>query len=282
MAALLVFTCAMPAAAQLRPLDPLDWTALTRPGFSVSLGAATLTRQRAALAGSRGRLDEFGNFVIAWTTGPVMLEGSGTPVRRYHEREQLEPAADDVADARGGVRQDAGAMEVATIVRLSPAAWPTLLALRFGTRLPNPNNRIGLDRDMTDFFALVGVRVPAGATAWFGEAGAGIHGTRLPHREQFDVLAYTAGAELRLAPATFTLVAVGHAGLGQLPIRGNEDLHELRFTARLDLGGTRPAHAPVRWIELGVIRGLAEFSPAWGVLVRAGMTGIAPATGAAP
>src|SRR5690606_22084698 len=54
---------APPLAAQLRPLEPLDWRAL-EPGrvAGLAFGAAAYRDQRASLAGTQGRLLEVGNF----------------------------------------------------------------------------------------------------------------------------------------------------------------------------------------------------------------------------
>jgi hypothetical protein len=259
---LFVFLSA-PATAQLRPLDPLDWHALdARAGYVASIGFGVLQDQPAARAGSRGRLLELGNFTAAWVLGRVVLEASGTIVRRFSETAQPRPLAAGVRGARGRVRQDAGDMRVTTLVRLSPPAWPALVMLRFGTRLPTTDDRIGLDRDRTDFFALLGARVPQRAAALFAEAGVAINGTRLDSHEQADVLAYSFGGDVKLRAVHLHAVVTGQSDLHDWTIPGNEDLAELRVGARV---------GDARWLRLAFVRGLAGASPDHGVLVSAGM-----------
>ena len=148
-------------------------------------------------------------------------------------------------------------------VRLTPERRPLIGVLRFGTRLPTPDNRKGLDRDATDFYATTGARYARGNVLAGAELGLGIFGTRVPTFEQSDVLLVIATARYTggwLQPvATFTM----HAdGLKHRRIRGNEALRELRLGARA--GGTR-------WLEATYIVGRGEFSPHPGLLVSAGL-----------
>ena len=59
-----------PLAAQLRPLDPMDWRALD-PGTRVlaQLGGALFFRQRASIGQVEGRLLEAPGAILSWTTG---------------------------------------------------------------------------------------------------------------------------------------------------------------------------------------------------------------------
>jgi hypothetical protein len=261
------------AIAQLRPLDPVDWRVVSAaPGVSAALGAGAFAGQYATRAGTRGHLYEFGNFVLAWTTGRVTVEGSGTIVRRFREEERLSAPAEGVVEASSaGTRQDAGDFRVATIVRLSPARWSSSILLRFGTRLPTTDDRIGLDRDQTDFFALLGGRRPIGRAALFGEAGVSINGTRLPEYEQADVLVYSGGVDFRFRAVDLHVMVVGRDDLHDWSVRGSEDLSELRAGVRF--GGAR-------WLQLSYVRGIAEHSPRSGMLVMAGVRGIGTRKGA--
>jgi hypothetical protein len=252
-----------PVHAQLRPLDPVDWQMFAQPpALSADLGMGAFADQHVSLTGTRGTLLEIGNFALGWKTGRVLLEASGTMVRRFHERETVRAPFEYVEDAGSGIRQDAGDMRVATVVRLSPEHWTTLLGLRFGTRLPTTNNRIGLDRDMTDFYALLIGRTARGALAASVEAGVGINGTRFPTYEQEDVLAYVLGVEYALPAGTLLAQLVGQDDLHGFEVRGNENLHELRLGVRI---GAR------RWLRAQYVHGLTEFSPGRGVLLTAGM-----------
>lgn len=251
------------AAAQLRPLDGTDWPMVIQGNaFSASFGLGAFADQRASLTGTRGSLLELGNFALGWKTGRVLLEASGTIVRRYTERESLEAPFEYVVDRPDGVRQDAGDMRLATVVRLTPADWASVIALRFGTRLPTTDDRLGLDRDATDFFALAAGRVHRGAFALAGEAGVSINGTRIPTYEQADVLAWAVAAEYASARLALHAGVVGQDDLHDWAVRGNEDLAEIRIGARI--GGQR-------WLQLHYVHGLTEFSPARGILVSGGV-----------
>lgn len=265
---LLHFSSASPACAQLRPLDPLSWRSLQHAQtLHVSAGIGVFHDQLASRAGSSGWLFELGNFAVSWTTGRVMVEGSGTLVRRFMERRQELPRAEGVLASADAIRQDAGDFRLTTAVRLTPRNWSRVVALRFGTRLPTTDDRLGLDRDQTDFFALLGAHVPLlGAApthgaALFGEAGVSINGTRISDYEQADVLAYALGAEYRWRALAGHVLVTGQDDLRRRAVRGNEDLAELRAGIRI---------GDARWLRLSLVRGLSGFSPGGGLLIGVG------------
>jgi membrane-associated phospholipid phosphatase len=255
---------ALPLDAQLRPLEPVDWALLRGAGTaSLRVGAGVHHGQKASLAGLEGRLVEAGEVRAGWMSGRVMIEAGGT-VRRIFDGYTRYAAPTGGAEPPAGDRfDDRGAWRIATVIRLTDANAPALLALRFGTRLPNPDNRLGLDRDQTDFFALAGAHVRRAGLSFGGELGLGIHGTRYPEYEQSDVLLYTAVAEFRQGTVTPRLALMGqHDGNRRARLRGNEDLSELRLGLRV---GQR------RWAEVDVVRGLLPHSPDSGVLVAVGL-----------
>ncbi|MEW5930180.1 MAG: hypothetical protein AB1941_22205 [Gemmatimonadota bacterium] len=253
------------AEAQLRPLDPAEWR-VWEAGRTVvaGVGGGAFAGQRASLAGTEGRLLEAGNFSVTLRTGRVAFEAGGTVQRFFREERAFAAPLGDARADPDGRRHDSGDYRIATVVRLTPEAAPVLGVLRFGTRLPTTDNRVGLDRDATDFFALLGARVRRGALAASAEAGVGIHGTRDPEFEQRDVLVYALAAEYAVHPALVpTLSLVGNVpGLPSRTIRGNEDLGEVRLGLRA--GGRR-------WARVELVRGLTEFSPSAGVIVAAGI-----------
>ena len=228
-----------------------------------SVGGSVLADQRAALAGTEGRLIEVGNWNVAWRTGRVAIEAGGTLQRLFREDRAFDAPAEYVHPASGRNRHDSGDYRIATVLRLTPERAPAVLALRFGARLPTTDNMTGLDRDATDFFALLGGRVRRGALAVSGESGVSINGTRDPTFEQSDVWAF----DLRTEYAAGRIVPVAEI-VGQLDglpghsIRGNEDMAELRVGARF--GGRR-------FLRVALVRGLKTYSPSAGVLVAAGI-----------
>lgn len=265
-ALLALLPAATGARAQLRPLDPLEWRVWDGSGRTLvaAAGGSVLYGQRAALAGTEGRLVELGNWELAWRSGRVAVEAGGTVQRLLREDRAFTPPAQYVRPAPGGRRHDSGDYRIATVVRLTPERAPGMLMLRFGARLPTTDNTTGLDRDATDFFALLAGRVRRGALAVSGESGVSINGTREPTFEQSDVWAFSLRTEYHAGRVAPMVEVVGQMdGLPGRSIRGNEDLAELRLGAR---AGER------RFVEVALVRGIQAFSPSGGVLVRAGIT----------
>ena len=270
-AALAVVLAALPllaapgAHAQLRPLDPAEWRVWEGERTLVAgIGGGAFADQRASLAGTEGRLLEAGSFSVALRTGRVAFEAGGTMQRFFRDESAFAAPAGAARADDDGRRHDSGDYRIATVVRLTPQAAPALAVLRFGTRLPTTDDRVGLDRDAIDFFALLGGRVRRGALAASAEAGIGINGTRDPGWEQRDVLVYALAAEYAATPVLApTLSLVGNVpGVPDRVIRGNEDLGEVRLGVRA--GGRR-------WVRVELVKGYTEFSPSAGVIVAAGI-----------
>jgi hypothetical protein len=256
------FVASVPARAQLRPIEPLPWEALGAEGATVRVGIGYHVGARATLAGTRGSLLELADVAATWSLGRVALELGGTVMRSFDDDSTY---ATPVADARapdGTRRTDTGEHRLGTIVRLSPAASPIDVVLRFGTRLPTTDNAQGLGRDQTDFYGTLGGRWRGGALELAGEAGVGVLETRLARPEQVDVLLYGARAGWLGERRRAWLEAVGqHDPRGGPELRGLEDLSEVRAVAELGAG---------RWIRLVLVRGLTRASPEAGVVAAVG------------
>lgn len=258
--ATLALACPGGARAQLRPLDPLDpWVWRDRGTVSAEAGVGLFRDQRASLAGTRGTLAELGNFALRWRTGRVVLEAGGTVQRWFDEESRFAELAAGVEPDADGERHDAGDYRISTAVRLTPWNTPARVVLRFGTRIPTTDNRVGLDRDATDFFALLGAGWNRGAGWVWGEGGIGINGTRSAGSEQSDVFAYALAAGWQGARFAPRAELVGQAG--GFAGRGNEALAEARAGIRF---GRR------RWVQVMGVGGLTEVSPSVGVLLSAG------------
>jgi hypothetical protein len=230
--------------------------------LSIRMGAGMHHRQKASLAGLEGRLIEAGETRLEWRTGRVVIEAGGTVQRIFTGHSRFAEPTGGARHVSGERLRDSGAWRIATVIGLTPPDAPALLALRFGTRLPNPDNRVGLDRDQTDFFALLGGQVRRAGLSLGGEVGLGINGTRNPDYEQSDVVLYTAVAEYRRGGLAPRLSLTGqYDGNRRAELRGNEDLSELRVGLR---AGRR------WWIDADLVRGLVAFSPASGILVGVG------------
>lgn len=264
-AALATLFAAAPAAAQLRPLEPVSWRVF-REGATLSaeIGGAALMDQRASLAGTEGPLWEAANFSFVWRSGRIALEAAGTGQRFFREDDRFAAPHEDVEATSDGHRRDSGDYRVSTAVRLTREGANTAALLRFGTRLPTTDNTTGLDRDALDFFATVAGITRRGALSLGAEAGLGIHTTRETRFEQDDLLLYAARAEWDGGAVTPSLAVVGQVhGAGHREIRGVEDLGEARLGLRI---GRR------RWVRVEAVKGYETFSPAWGVVAAAGVT----------
>lgn len=253
---------AAPAAGQFRPLEPLDWRALSSP-YTAELGGGFYTGQRASLAGTTGRLLELGTFRASWNLNRVTLEVGGTALWVFHEQSVFADPFGEVRPARDGRRVDTGDYRVSTVVQLTHPGSPAAVALRFGIRLPTTDNLQGLGRDATDFFSTVAGRWADDVLDLSGELGLGINGTRYSHNEQVDVLLFGLTARYAVAPH----LALQLQGMGQHDTRpnpewrGNEDLGEAR--AGVVVGRKR-------WISVSAVRGWTPASPDFGVAVQLG------------
>jgi surfeit locus 1 family protein len=254
---------AAPAQAQLRPLEPTDWrifeddvVALGGAGFGV------LSRQPAPLAGTRGRLAEVGIYSLSVRSGPIALAFGGTALWRLSAEQQEAPPLRPAAPADGEPRQDAGPAWAATLVRLTPVTFPATVVLRFGATLPTTSDESGLDRDRTDFFAMLGGRYRRGGFTVETEHGLGINGTVLPEYPQSDVWTYSAAISHASRLGRLVLGVVGREDGHDWRVRGNEDQREIR--AGIDLGR-------VRWLQIRYVRGIGDFSPGHGLRISGGV-----------
>jgi hypothetical protein len=260
---LLLAVTAPNAAAQLRPLEPFEWRMYeATAAVATQAGASVFTRQRASLAGTEGTLVEAGTFRLFWRTGRVVFEGAGTLQRFFREERSFAQPDPRVSPAADGRRRDRGDYLLVSTIRLTPAGAPLLGMVRFGTRLPTPDNRQGLERDMTDFFALAGARWTRGPVLVGVETGVAINGTRDLDYEQRDVMPYTVRVETRLGPVTPSVTVTGDVwGPPHIVPRGNEPLGEARLGVRT---------TGRRWLSAEVVAGFREFSPGHGLRLSAG------------
>jgi hypothetical protein len=251
--------------AQLRPLDPLDWPAMHADVVvSGMIGGGRFADQRLGVAGTMGRLTELGNVGLAWHTGRVLLDVGGTMQRVFHDEAVFRGPLPDVRgpSGPGRTRRDAGDYRVFTTVRLTPTTLPVQVAARFGTRLPTTDNQVGMDRDATDFYALLDAAVEHRRFSAALEVGVGLLGTRYQDYEQADVTQYAGTVAYSVGPVTPSLTLVGQATTATFQAPGTENLAELRPAVQV---GTR------RWVRVTYVDGHARFSPSHGVLVNVGM-----------
>lgn len=250
------------ACSQLRPLDPMDFEVLGEPGWLMESGAGAFTEQRASLAGVSGDLLELGTTRIVWGLGRVAMELSATLLRVYEDQEVYTDPVGDARPSDGSARVDAGDLRVSTMVRLTGEGARVPVVLRFGTRLPTTDNRVGLGRDQTDFFSTLGTRGHWGPWRVGAEAGFGVNGTRDTGHEQIDPILFGMTASYDAGTVRPLLELTGqHDPRSDRDRRGNENIGELRLGARF--GGRA-------WLSVLGVRGWTSTSPALGVVLRAG------------
>jgi hypothetical protein len=251
-----------PLSGQLRPLEPLNWRVFeTSQNAHASVRFGFLQEQRASLAGTRGNLLELGELQLALRVADaVMLEFAGTPQRFFEDKSRFAPPTGGALTDDDGDRHDSGDYRAGTAVRLTSDLSPTLIVLRFGTRLPTTDNRVGLDRDQIDFFAMLGFQHRRGPLRIALEGGLGINGTRLDTYEQSDVVQYTMHVAWERTITPF-LTLLGQDDLKERTIRGNEDLGEARVGVRF---------GRARWLEATFVAGYRDFSPTTGFLIGGG------------
>lgn len=262
----LLALCVGPSAAQaqIRPLDPIAWRDFRLPLGAASVGAAIYSAQPASLAGVEGRMVELGSLRGVVRVGRVLFEASGSAWRMLDERISLNDPVSGVRDAVEGRRADVGDYRFSTMVLLTEprSAWGA--AFRFGARLPTTDETAGLERDETDVFFTVATQWQSSHVRLFAEGGLGIFGVVSTVPDQTDPFLYMAGIQMPRSTITAGLELVGHYDTRHAgPPRGNEHLSELRLRVRSE-GAT--------WGELVALRGLASFSPDYGLELRIGRT----------
>ncbi len=252
-----------PLAAQLRPLDPMDGRAFDPGVVGVAGGGGDdIEGPRASAAGTRGRAVETPAAILSWTQGRLALRAIVHPLRMYWEDTRYAPALPGADTAVPGRHRDAGDNVLETVIRLTPdtTATSSLLALRYGVRIPTHNDRLGIDRHKTDFYLLLGGRAWVQGWSLSGEAGLGVYGARQVVAEKALPFVYALGLARRFGAWQPALDLVGQAAAH--PPRGNENLSELRAGARV---------GRARWVELMVVKGLARYSPDVGVILFGGV-----------
>jgi hypothetical protein len=263
LAAAVFLGSALPAAGQLRPLDPVDWIALHASARTAEVGGGLYGGQRASLAGTEGRLLELGSFAATWRTGRIALRLAGTALRVFQDRSSwARPIAGAREFDRTRRRVDSGDYRLSTLVALTPPAADQAALVRFGVRLPTTDNGQGLERDRTDFFASLAGRVLQGPVALTAEAGIGVLGTRDPEHEQVDPLLFAVGASWRTGEVRPFVTLLGqHDTRPGRDLRGVENLGEARLGIRVG------SH---RWLQAAILRGWTRMGPDLGIELRLG------------
>lgn len=248
--------------AQLRPLEAMDWIAFEAEVGSAFVGVAGFRDHPASLLGSEGRLLELGLVGASFRSGRIVLAFQGSVVRVFEPFETFAEPLPQVEADDGARRSDSGDYRVSTSVRLTSLNSPWNAALRFGARLPTTDDRVGLERDRTDFFTTFAGRHRRGQLSLEAEVGFAINGVATTQFDQTDPILYGAGVVYRWPGAEGSVRLAGHYDTRTNgPPRGNEHLSELNAGVRT-MGDT--------WVQAEVVRGLAEFSPAWGFQLRVG------------
>ncbi len=249
-------------AAQLRPLEALDWISFDSNVGSAFLGVAGFQHQPASLLGSEGRLVELGLLGVSFRSGRIVLSFQGSVYRIFDAAKSFAEPLPMVEGQPFARRTDSGDYRLATAVRLTSGLGSWDAAFRFGVRLPTTDDRVGLERDQTDVFATVAGRYRRGPFALEAELGGAINGVAASRFDQTDPILYGVGVAFRSLGVEQSLRIAGQYDTRlNGPPRGNEHLSELSLGVR-SLGRT--------WFNTEVVYGLAEFSPEWGLRLYVG------------
>ena len=249
-------------AAQLRPLEPLDWRAIDSAAGAISVGSSVFTGQRASLAGTEGSLFELGVYSAVLHFGRVSIQMNGAALRLFYDDEVFAAPAGGALPA-AAPRRDTGDHQIHTLIRLTPEDRPAGVVLRFGVRLPTTDNFKGLERDQTDFVMTVGGRLRRGDWSATGEFGVGVHSTRDSDIEQIDPLLYAVVLGYAHRQMAVRVVLVGQEDTrARSSLRGTEDLRESRL--EFEFGGAR-------FLRVSAYRGWEAFSPDFGLGVSTGL-----------
>lgn len=250
---------ASPAPSQLRPLPPTDWETFSHETeWSATGGLTAYAGHPLTLVQERGTLIGAGHLSVLWRSGRVAVQLSDATHWWFT------PSSESARDPAGATqRRSAGDLRVGTIVCVLRDCGDRALGLHFGTRLPNADDRTGLGRDRTDFYALLGGRTAGRGVTLLGELGLGINGSRSTTLEQQDVLLFATESTYRAGPVTFLASVSGQQfWLNGWSARGNENLAEVRAGARVGASET---------VEIAVVRGLRSSGPRAGLEVLVGI-----------
>src|SRR5262245_28233129 len=114
------FLFARSAAAQLRPLDPIDFRAFYGEPVRLQVVFGAYANHLASLAGVRGDLWEVGDFRVCIRSGRMVMELAGVAQRIFEDGVVLAPpAGGSNPPSADGKRNDSGAYRVGTIIRLT-------------------------------------------------------------------------------------------------------------------------------------------------------------------
>ncbi len=256
--------CALPDAteAQLRPIESMDWLLFEDEIGRGFVGVAGFSGQPLSLVGTEGRLVELGLLGASVRSGRIVLSLRGSAYRVFDASKSFAEPLTIVEDPSFKRRTDSGDYSLSSSMLLTSGEGAWDAAFRFGIRLPTTNDRVGLERDQTDFFTTVAGRYRRGPLALEFEAGAGINGVAASQFDQTDPILYGAGVALVHRGVESALRIGGQYDTrSNGPPRGNEHLSEVKL-------GIRSLNAT--WVQVEGIYGLAEFSPNLGFQLRLG------------
>lgn len=258
--ALLLLSCAGPAAAQQRPLtteDPESIGAgrvLFEGGFSY---ARDVDYTVSGLTGNLTSIPTLGVSIGVSSIAEVQIDG-GLYNHLSITSAKSAPLS-SLLTVTGDSTHDVSDIVIGTKIRLVPegTARPSF-GFRFATKLPNAKNETGLGLDTTDFYASLLVAKKIEAVRIVGNIGSGILGDPTNGQRQNDVLTYGLSIAGALTPRVEIVGEVnGRANLRQDgPLPGSE-------TRGLFTVGGRVTRGALRW-DAAVFFGLTDIDPSFG------------------
>ena len=261
-----LFACAMPVAAQQRPLDTQDpetigaGRVLLEGGIS---GAHDITFPISGLKGNLWQVPILG--VNIGLSSIADLQITGGPYAYLSITSRQPAPLTTVLDVTGDATHSVEDITIGAKIRLAPETGSTpSVGFRFTTRLPNASRKSGIGQDTTDFGASLLVAKTVQSVRVVGNIGYLIMSEPLDGTRQNDVLAYGVSFARALTMRTEIVGEInGRASVsnGVAPV-GTES------RGRLTLGG-RYTPGPVRF-DAALFFGLNAIDPTIGV--TAGVT----------
>lgn len=256
----LALLCAVPAAAQQRPLVTEDPETI---GAGLVLIEGGIDQQRdvsypaSGLQGNLLRLPALGVSFGISSIAELQIDGGLYNRLNVTSREPA-PLA-HLLNFSGDRTHDVEDVTVATKIRLlSETPGRPAFGVRFATRLPNASNESGLGLDTTDFYASALFGKTVQSIRFVGNVGLGILGDPVDGNRQNDVLTYGASVARAVRQG---LEVVGELN-GRLDTRDGEPPIGTESRGAFRVGG-RFTKGTVR-VDAGVIFGLTSRDPSIG------------------
>lgn len=250
------------AQSSLRRHPPVQPVAEVEAGeFLVGLGFGRLTNVRFPILDLRGDITRFLIFQLAYAPADgIVIEFRGDVLQTLFVDEIGEPLVEPDDGLADGVSTGATGLRIDALFRLLGRAVGPSGGIHLGFKIPNGNQREGLDTNSGAIRISALASYGGGPLRVTADLGLAILEAPLENFEQNDVFVYSAEAlyiPWTGSPARLFVGLDGRASTrDRFPV-GTEDLGEVRAGAEYGIG---PA-----LIDIGTAFGFAGISPSFGI-----------------